>query len=61
MAQQEPKKAWVMPELMILVRSKPEEAVLSGCKFITSGKNGPGSTVSTCRVTGNPCNLNTAT
>jgi len=29
----ESKKAWVEPELIVLVRSKPEEAVLSGCKY----------------------------
>jgi len=28
----ESKKEWVEPELIVLVRSKPEEAVLSGCK-----------------------------
>jgi len=28
-------KTWVTPELIVLIRSKPEEAVLEGCK--TSG------------------------
>ncbi len=28
----ETKKAWVRPELVVLVRSRPEEAVLTGCK-----------------------------
>ena len=28
----ESKKVWVKPELIVLVRSKPEEAVLVGCK-----------------------------
>ena len=28
----ESKKAWVTPELIVLVRSKPEERVLIGCK-----------------------------
>jgi hypothetical protein len=28
----ESKKAWVEPELIVLVRSKPEEAVLVFCK-----------------------------
>jgi len=32
MVQQEAKKAWVKPELIVLVRSMPEEAVLSSCK-----------------------------
>ena len=26
------KNSWVEPELIVLVRSKPEEAVLGGCK-----------------------------
>ena len=29
----ESKKAWVEPELIVLVRSKPEEAVLGTCKM----------------------------
>jgi hypothetical protein len=37
----ESKKAWVTPELIVLVRSKPEEAVLVACKtridYSTSG------------------------
>jgi hypothetical protein len=28
----ESKKVWVEPELIVLVRNKPEEAVLEGCK-----------------------------
>ncbi len=32
----ESKKSWVEPELIVLVRSKPEEAVLTACK-ISSG------------------------
>jgi len=28
----ESKKAWLEPELIVLVRSKPEEAVLTVCK-----------------------------
>ena len=35
----ENKKEWSEPELIVLVRSKPEEAVLSGCK----GSGSPGS------------------
>ena len=30
------KKQWKKPELRILVRSRPEEAVLAGCKFANS-------------------------
>ena len=29
---QEPKKPWLTPELIVLVRSNPEEAVLADCK-----------------------------
>lgn len=32
MEKQEPKKAWVTPELIVLVRSRPEEVVLTVCK-----------------------------
>jgi hypothetical protein len=32
MEQQSQKKAWVPPELIVLVRTKPEEAVLAACK-----------------------------
>ena len=28
------KKAWIGPELIVLTRSKPEEAVLSVCKVM---------------------------
>jgi hypothetical protein len=31
------KKAWVEPELIVLVRSKPEEAVLLYCKSSDAG------------------------
>jgi hypothetical protein len=37
----ESQKAWVKPELIVLVRSKPGEAVLTGCKLWLSG--GPAS------------------
>jgi len=30
------KQPWQKPELVVLVRSKPEEAVLTTCKFTTS-------------------------
>jgi hypothetical protein len=33
----ESKKAWVTPELIVLVRSKPDEAVLEACKGAASG------------------------
>jgi hypothetical protein len=34
------KKLWQKPALIVLVRSKPEEAVLEGCK--QSGSGAPG-------------------
>jgi hypothetical protein len=33
----ESKKVWVEPELIVLVRNKPEEAVLTFCKGIGAG------------------------
>ncbi len=33
----ESKKAWVTPELIVLVRSKPEESVLANCKLMGTG------------------------
>ena len=45
------KKTWINPELIVLVRSKPEEAVLIGCKhyLILTDRNGANSA---CFVTG---------
>jgi hypothetical protein len=42
------KKAWKKPELIVLVRGRPEEAVLAGCK--TARETGP--TVGPCRLEG---------
>ncbi len=33
MTEQAMKKEWIKPELIVLVRSKPEEAVLVTCKY----------------------------
>ena len=33
MVGKEARKAWVMPELIVLARGKPEEAVLTVCKL----------------------------
>ncbi len=35
------KKPWVEPELIVLVRNKPEEAVLTACKIAGDLRNGP--------------------
>jgi len=43
----ESQKMWVKPELIILVRSKPEEAVLGSCKTTTGGTDF-GATNSAC-------------
>lgn len=32
MSEEKGKKNWKSPELIVLVRNKPEEAVLAGCK-----------------------------
>ncbi len=37
------KKPWQKPELIILVRSKPEEMVLSSCKISPTSGGGPNS------------------
>jgi hypothetical protein len=39
MEQQDKKKEWVAPELVVLVRSHPEEAVLTACKFTALSDN----------------------
>jgi len=31
------KKKWQNPELIVLVRGKPEETVLTGCKAVVAG------------------------
>jgi hypothetical protein len=35
------KSAWSKPELTVLVRSQPEEAVLTACKLAGGGMAGP--------------------
>ena len=30
------RRAWETPELIVMVRSRPEEAVLAGCKYDTT-------------------------
>jgi hypothetical protein len=36
------KRPWQRPELIVLVRSKPEEAVLTACKYLGYMTGGPG-------------------
>jgi hypothetical protein len=40
MEQHGEKKEWVTPELLVLVRSHPEEAILTACK-LGLGSSGP--------------------
>jgi len=51
------KKAWKKPQLIVLVRGRPEEAVLKTCKY--SGQSGPDDTAG-CTSTGpsGKCNAN---
>ena len=50
------RKKWQTPELIVLVRSKPEEAVLSRCSTTATRRN-VGCTVTTC---GNTARFNGA-
>jgi hypothetical protein len=43
------KKKWGRPELIVLVRGKPDEDILVGCKN-AAGSGSPGSTDSNCRI-----------
>jgi len=45
------KRAWSSPELIVLVRGGPEEAVLGGCKHTDHG-GGEGSYQSACKTWG---------
>ena len=44
---EESKKKWEKPKLIILVRTRPEERVLTSCKTIDTTL-GPGSSYSSC-------------
>jgi hypothetical protein len=49
------KKAWQKPELIVLVRSKPEEAVLVVCKTPNSKFMGPNDPTNKCKLHGVSC------
>jgi len=50
------KKTWIKPELIVLVRSKPEEAILRACKTWT-GTIGNANWFNHCDAYGDPsCN-----
>jgi hypothetical protein len=42
------KKNWFRPELIVLARSKPEEAVLTHCKRIAPSSGGPSDAQTGC-------------
>lgn len=48
------KKKWVQPELTVLVRSKPEEAVLDNCKM-HAYEGGPTYDYTGCSINLIPC------
>lgn len=48
-------KQWQRPELTVLVRSKPEEAVLATCKNTGTGGTGPGAANVYCQTTTRAC------
>jgi len=41
-------KDWEKPSLIVIVRSKPEEAVLTGCKIANEGSPDPTTNVTGC-------------
>ena len=50
----ETKKSWSSPELIVIVRGKPEEAVLSACKNVVVS-SGYSSTGGNCTQNVEPC------
>jgi len=54
MIEQLAKKEWTEPELIVLVRNKPEEAVLGACKTVQQTE-GPSSRNEDCCVEDGGC------
>ncbi len=48
------KKNWIVPELIIIMRNNPEEAVLTGCKDTTVAGPGPNAYNFSCTIN-DPC------
>jgi hypothetical protein len=48
-------RAWSRPELIVLVRSGPDEAVLSACKSWSEGPKGQDSVNYACLALSGPC------
>ena len=44
-------KTWEKPKLIVLVRGKPEEAVLASCKKTPAGIGNPSAVQTNCRRT----------
>jgi len=51
------KKTWIEPELTVLMRSKPEEAVLINCKGPGHGPDNPNGFQFNCQGDLGACNL----
>ena len=49
------RRAWSRPELIVLVRSRPEEAVLDACKY--TGRVDAAASIDSCQNLGTPCIL----
>jgi len=50
-----PKRAWTSPELIVLVRSGPEEAVLQTCKGGVYVQSGVNASTDACLGSLDPC------
>jgi hypothetical protein len=59
MKTKESPEVWIEPELIVLVRSRPEELVLGFCK-ITPGGGGAGNEDNRCDSSNWPCEGNCA-
>ena len=46
------RRAWSGPELIVLVRRQPEEAVLTGCKMYKAGASSTNGIFSVCLTKG---------
>jgi hypothetical protein len=49
------KKEWQEPKLIVLMRGRTEENVLSSCKTAGSGAAGPGISRPRCEILGAAC------
>ena len=54
------KKSWTTPELIVLVRSNPEEAVLRGCKRNVADSVGPSKPTCKAATGSNACDIRRA-